>query len=71
MQHFKRYLPLFFIVTALTQMKQIPVFTLLNPLLDLKKALKEKPTLSDTAEAELKKAAEILPDSFNRRPRQT
>ena len=58
---------LVFVDASVAQMKQIPVFTLLNPLLDLEKALKEKPTISDTAEAQLKKAAVMLPDSFNRR----
>lgn len=58
---------LVFVDAAVAEKKKIPIFTLLNPLLDLEKALKEKPTLSDTAEAELKKAAEILPDSFNKR----
>ncbi len=58
---------LVFVDSGIAQKKQIPVFTLLNPLLDLEKALKEKPTLSDTVEAELKLAGTILPDSFNRR----
>lgn len=58
---------LVFVDAAVTLKKQIPTFSLLNPLLDLEKALKEKPTLSDTAEAELKQAEQILPDSFNRR----
>lgn len=58
---------LVFVDAAVTLKKQIPTFSLLNPLLDLEKALKEKPTLSDAVEAELKKAEQILPDSFNRR----
>lgn len=58
---------LVFVEASVAQTKQIPVFTLLNPLLDLEKALKEKPTISDTVERELKQAEVILPDSFNRR----
>lgn len=58
---------LVFVDAEVAEKKQIPAFTLLNPLLDLEKALKEKPTLSDTAEAELKKSEQLLPDSFTRR----
>ncbi len=58
---------LVFVDAGVAIKKQIPTFTLLNPLLDLEKALKEKPTLSDTVEAELKEAERILPDSFTRR----
>lgn len=58
---------LVFVDAAVAQKKQIPVFTLLNPLLDLEKALKEKPTVSDAVEGEIKRASANLPDSFNLR----
>lgn len=58
---------LVFMDAGVAQEKQVPTFSLLNPLLDLEKALKEKPTVSDAVEAELKQAEQILPDSFNRR----